>query len=121
MIKRILVATDGSDHADHALKYAVKTAEKWDAKLIIISVTPPIKPIFPDPDGFYPGYTPEYENELEEAYKKILDESVKKIQKEKPDINIEKRLEKGRPSDIIVKVAKMENAGPTRNGKGSIG
>jgi hypothetical protein len=71
---------------------------------------PPIKPILPEPEGFSPEYTPRFENELEEAYSKILDEAVIKIQEEKPDISIEKRLEKGRPSDIIVKIARMESA-----------
>ena len=84
MIKRILVATDGSDHAAHAIKYAVESADKWDAKLIIISVIPPIKPIIPELDGFHLEPTPEFENELEEAYTKVLDETAKKIQKKNP-------------------------------------
>jgi len=109
MITKILVATDGSDHAGHALKYAIESADKWDAQLIILSVIPPIRPIFPDPDGFYPTYIPQFEEELENAYKSILDEAVKMVGKEQPAIKVEARLEKGRPPDVIVEIAKTEN------------
>ena len=109
MIKKILVATDGSDHACHALEYAIESAAKWNAQLIILSVIPPLRPIFPDPDGLYPTYLPEFEEELENAYKRILDEAVNTAVKEQPDIKVEARLEKGRPPDHIMKVARTEN------------
>jgi nucleotide-binding universal stress UspA family protein len=109
MITKILVATDGSEHAGHALKYAIESAEKWDAQLIILSVIPPLRPILPDPDGFVPTYLPQFEEELENAYKSILDEAVNSVIKEQPDIKVETRLEKGRPPDIIVKIARTEN------------
>jgi len=109
MISKILVATDGSDHADHALKYAIEAAEKWDAQLLVLSVIPPIRPIMPDPDGFPRTYLPEFEEELENAYKSILDEAVNTVVKEQPDIKVKARLEKGRPPDVIVKIAEAEN------------
>ncbi|GAI95829.1 unnamed protein product [marine sediment metagenome] len=86
MFTKILMATDGSDHASHALKYAVESAVKWDAQLIILSVIPPIRPILPDPDDFYPTYFPEFEEELEKAYKKILDEAIETVKNEQPEI-----------------------------------
>ena len=109
MISKILVATDGSDHAANALKYAVESAVKWDAQLIVLSVIPPIRPILPDPDGFYPTFLPEFEEELENAYKIILDEALKMVEKEQPAIKVEARLEKGRPAEVIMKVARTEN------------
>lgn len=109
MISKILIATDGSDHAGNALKYAIESAVKWDAQLIILSVIPPLRPILPDPNDFYPTYIPEFEEELEKAYKSILDEAVNTVAKEQPDIKVEARLEKGRPSNVIVAIAKTEN------------
>ncbi len=109
MISKILVATDGSDHAANALKYAVESAVKWDAQLLVLSVIPPIRPILPDPDGFYPTFLPEFEEELENAYKIILDEALKMVEKEQPAIKVEARLEKGRPAEVIMKVARTEN------------
>ena len=109
MFTKILIATDGSDHASHALKYAIESAAKWDAQLIILSVIPPLRPIIPDPEDFYPTYIPEFEEELEKAYKSILDEAVNTAEKEQPDIKVEARLEKGRPSDVIMEIARTEN------------
>jgi len=54
MIK-ILAATDCSDHADHALKFAVESVAKWDAQVIIFSVIPP-PPLIADPTGSNPMY-----------------------------------------------------------------
>ncbi len=109
MISKILVATDGSDHAGNALKYAIESAVKWDAQLIILSVIPPLRPILPDLNDFLPTYIPDFEEKLEKAYKNTLEEAVKTVEKEQPDIKVEARLEKGRPSDIIMKVARTEN------------
>jgi nucleotide-binding universal stress UspA family protein len=109
MFTKILVATDGSDHAGHALKYAIESAAKWDAQLIILSVIPPVRPIIPDPDDFFPTYTPKFEERAEKAYRRTLDEAVNTAKKEQPDIKVEARLEKGRPADVIVKIAKTES------------
>ena len=38
MFKTILVATDGSEHADKALDIACDMAQKWGSRLIILSV-----------------------------------------------------------------------------------
>jgi nucleotide-binding universal stress UspA family protein len=131
MITSILVAIDGSDHADHALTYAVEIASKWSAQLIILSVIPPT-PIIPDPAGNYPIYLPilskipptpsisdpdssnpiylpEFESEIKKSYKDILVNARNIIAKEQPDIEVKTRLEEGRPSDVIVKVARVED------------
>ena len=46
MWKKILVALDGSEHADQALNYALDLAEKYSADLVLVSV------IHPDYIGF---------------------------------------------------------------------
>ena len=109
MFTKILIATDGSDHASHALKYAIESAVKWDAQLIILTVIPPLRPILPDPNDFLPTYIPDFEEDLEKSYKSALEEAVKTVEKEGPNIKVEARLEKGRPSDIIVAIAETEN------------
>jgi len=109
MITKILVATDGSDNAANALRYAIEFALKWDAPLIVLSVIPPLKPILLDPDYFLPTHVTEFEEELEKAYQNILDEAVKTVADEQPGIRVEARLESGRPPDVIMDVARNEN------------
>ena len=109
MTTKILVATDGSDNATNAIKYAIEFTEKWDAQLIVLSVIPPPTHFIFDADGFGPRYLPEFDEDLENAYQSILNEAVKTVLNEQPKIGVESRLEKGRPSDIIMKVARTEN------------
>ncbi|MGH6900632.1 MAG: universal stress protein [Geminicoccaceae bacterium] len=40
MLETILVATDGSDHADKAVDWAIELAAKYDARLLLIYVAP---------------------------------------------------------------------------------
>lgn len=40
---RILVAIDGSDHAEKAFLHAMALAQKFDAKVIIVHVIPPVR------------------------------------------------------------------------------
>jgi nucleotide-binding universal stress UspA family protein len=42
MLKKILVATDGSDHARKAIDYAADMASKYQAKVYIIHAVPPV-------------------------------------------------------------------------------
>ena len=109
MFTKILIATDGSDHANHALNYAIESAVKWDAQLLILSVIPPLRPILPDPDDVYPTYIPDFEEDMEKAYRSVLDEALNTVQKKQPDISVEARLEKGRPPDVIMEIARTEN------------
>ena len=42
MIKKILVATDGSDHAERALDLAIDLAHQYSAEILIVAVVPPL-------------------------------------------------------------------------------
>jgi nucleotide-binding universal stress UspA family protein len=42
MIKRTLVALDGSEAADKALDYALDIAEKYSSTLLLLSVVQPV-------------------------------------------------------------------------------
>jgi len=64
MYKKILVATDGSEPAKHAVEYAAETAEKWGVTLLILTVVPPPAVIFTDVGGFTADYSLDYEKSL---------------------------------------------------------
>jgi nucleotide-binding universal stress UspA family protein len=106
LIKKILVAVDGSEPSKNALNQALEHSVKWNAELIIISVIPPISSIV------YMGqheYIVQYKEAAIESQNKVLNEARTEIQKQHPDIKFETRLLEGRPSDIIVDTAREED------------
>jgi len=50
LITKILVASDFSDHAAHALSYAAALSQKFEAPLVIVHVYS--SPVIPVPDGY---------------------------------------------------------------------
>lgn len=108
MYEKILIATDGSDHAKHALNYALESAVKWSAELVILTVVPPISSLAYF-DEFSAHYIPDLMDNLRESHKRILSEAANTVKNKKPDMKVETRLEEGRPSDVIVEVAQEED------------
>jgi nucleotide-binding universal stress UspA family protein len=120
LIKRILVAVDGSESSEHALNEAIEHAAKWNAELIMVSVVPPISPLA------YMGPSPLYLNQYKEAaresHQRVLTRSRTKIKNEHPDIDVETRLEEdGRPADVIVEIARDEDVDMIVMGNRGIG
>ncbi len=115
MIKKILIAFDGSEPSKNALNHGVHVAEKFGADIIIISVVPRVMmPVFPD-EGF--GAAPitaaqeftEYQERMKNFYLEALSDVKENLDKEAPELNVEFLLEEGRPSSTIVQKAEDEN------------
>jgi len=115
MFKRILVAIDGSEPSKRALGYAVELAEKWDAELLMLTVVPRVMlPLFSD-EGF--GATPltstagfgDYQERLRRLYEEVLRGAEEEVRAGHPRLRLRTRLEEGRPSTTIVKVAEEED------------
>jgi nucleotide-binding universal stress UspA family protein len=111
VITKILVPIDGSEHSEKALDFALDIAEKYSAKIQLLSVAQPVlltgfpnltQPILP------PTSTAMYVNEIEAAHKKTLSEALKKAKKSKANLTISKKLVNGRPADKIIEIAKDE-------------
>ena len=108
MFKKILIATDGSEHAKHALHYAIESAVKWGAELIILTVVPPVsQQVYPS--EFNAPYTLELKEDLRRSHQRVLSEAANLTKNKQPDVKIVTRLEEGRPSSIIVEVAQLED------------
>ena len=84
MIKKILVALDGSEAANHALNYALDLAEVTSAELELLTVIPPV---------FLPSYSiymlessviAYCAKKIETFCRGVLSEAQKKVQKKKP-------------------------------------
>jgi len=109
LIKKILVALDGSDHAKRALIFILDLTEKYFASILLVS-------------GFYQVYIPSTEpafmtiermqESLEvqkELHSKILSEAFKKVNKVKPKLKVSTKLVEGRPDNKIIETAKEES------------
>lgn len=104
MIKKILVAVDGSEHADRALDFALDLAQKYSAKILLVTVVPPVFLPIPSLNVVTSQAISDASNELEKAFGAVLskaEEKAKKILKS----NVFMRLEHGNPGDVIIETA----------------
>jgi nucleotide-binding universal stress UspA family protein len=113
LITKILVAIDGSEHADKALDFALDLAEKYSATITLVNVFQ--APMFSYPivgylaEPAYPDTWEDFFKEIKAANEKILSKALKRAKELKPDLKISTVLKEGRPADEIVKTAKEEN------------
>ena len=111
MIKKILVALDGSEAANKALDFALDLAEKYSADILLFTVVQPVTMPFYVFEEVPTPIVPEhatFSKRLEAYSRDLLSEILKKVKKEKPKLNVSSRLEEGQPADKIVKIAKDE-------------
>lgn len=95
MVKKILVAFDGSEQANRALNFALEIAEKFSANIVLLSVV-----------DYMPIIDEEYVMNLKKKYERDLSEAVKKAKNIKPQLQISDILIEGRPVDKIVENSK---------------
>jgi nucleotide-binding universal stress UspA family protein len=113
LIKKILVALDGSGPANKALDLTLGLAEKYSAEIMILNVYQPVTPLFYLPTTTPAGYPPisppipmaSFSKELKTQHEKVLSEAFKKARRDKPDLKIRRMLSEGRPSDKIIEAA----------------
>lgn len=111
MIKKILVALDGSEQANKALDFALGLAETYSAELMLLNVYQPVAPFFyfPSEIGAPPMATPiataEFLKELKAQHEKILSEALKKANRDNPNLKVTTMLSEGRPSSKIIEAA----------------
>jgi nucleotide-binding universal stress UspA family protein len=108
MFKKILLCSDGSDHALHATRAAAEIAEKFGAQLVSLSVYDPsslVAAYIGVPGGSLETTTDSacYANETLDAVEK----ETSKILTEHP-IHYEARREFGHPVERIIAVAEDE-------------
>ena len=107
MIKKILVAVDGSKLADHALDFALDLADKYSAEVMVITVfNAPSQTLVEQGRVFVPVSSENYVERFTAFHEKILLEALKKAKKISPKIRASKQLLQGRPADKIVETAK---------------
>ena len=110
MIKKILVAIDGSDLAYKSLDYALDLARKYSAEVTVLTVIQmPANSLLEQGSAFTPISSQSYRKKLKNYHKEILSEATKNAKKSSPKIHFTTKLVEGRPADKIVETAKLES------------
>jgi len=106
LIRKILVALDGSDCAERALDFALDIAHQYSAEIQLLSV---VIPCFLPSQSMYLLKSEAIDDcvkQLETAFRGILSEADEKVKKEKPYLKASTKLETGDPAEKILETAK---------------
>jgi len=107
VIRRILVAVDGSETADRALDFALDLAEKYSAEITLVTVFVPPSPSQVAPAMiFAPTDTTKIIDELKISQERVLSRAFRKAKRFKAGLEISKMLLQGMAADKIVETAK---------------
>jgi nucleotide-binding universal stress UspA family protein len=99
-MKKILIATDGSDSAHEALEFGLDLAAKQDARVFVVHVAPAVD-VMPYANFGYVG--PSVPHEFDEHDRECLQEAAE-LAAEK-GVDVETAVLKGRAADEIVTYA----------------
>jgi nucleotide-binding universal stress UspA family protein len=109
LIRKILVALDGSDHAERALDFALDLAHQYSAEVQLLSV---VIPCFLPSQSMYlikSEAIDECIKQLETVFRGVLSKADGKVKKERPYLKVSTKLETGDPAEKIVETAKRGN------------
>lgn len=114
LIKRILIAYDGTDLAKRAFDLASDIATKYSAEIMILNVIPRIPKartlVIPStPPMIVPMYPAITKQEILKMHENILSEALDKAKKNYPKLKIVTKMVEGNSSNKIVEVAEVEN------------
>jgi nucleotide-binding universal stress UspA family protein len=101
-MKRIIVAVDGSDAGQRALRFAADIARRFGSKLTLLNVLPP-QP-FPLPLDAYGAALKEIEEGERAFSQKLLSDAAMRL--EEPDVPMDKLVLHGKPAEGIAEAAK---------------
>ena len=110
MIKKILVAIDGSKSSDKALEFALDLAQKYVAQVVLINVFDTSSFLYLTSPSLIstPIIPTEQIEERRILHSNMLSKALKKARNSNKDLKISKKLVKGRPADRIIEVAKED-------------
>ena len=110
MFKKILVALDGSEHADKALDVALDLAKKYTSEIVLVSVFHPVFISLGMESSFGQAKLIEtYLEDLKTCHENVLSEALQKVNRITPNLKVSTKLEEGRPADKIIETAKEGN------------
>lgn len=104
MIKKILVAIDGSSQANRALDFALDLAQKYSSKVMLLAVVPPVFLPLPSLNVMKSQAVEDASAELERCFSTVVstaEEKAKKIN----SLHVFTVLKHGNPDEIIIETA----------------
>lgn len=113
--KKVLVAVDGSDHADYALDWYIKELKRPEDRIVLLYI--------PDSYDFSLTSKAMYEELKADIDKRVkqMEEKYGKKMKEMNVTNVKFRSMAGKPEVVIVEAAKDENANLVVTGTRGLG
>ena len=103
MFHRILVATDGSEHAGRALREAIDLAKCSNARLTVMSVAPRPSTLMVGGPVVPPLDWVAMEEAIEAEHRSVLDAAVHEVPE---DVSVERLLAHGSPATAILEQAR---------------
>ena len=101
-MKKILVATDGSEKSKHAMEEAASLAKAFDAEITVLSVSQDTQFYIGD-QTFGSGHMFVLQEDIEKAVKQILKRASEFFAEH--DLEVKTVLGKGYPADVICETA----------------
>ena len=108
MIKKILVAIDGSKQSDKALDFALDLARNYSAEIVLINVlSPSLMSYVYNSRMFVPNVDySKYLKQIRTPHEKLLSKAIDKAKKFQETLKVSKELVEGRPTEKIIETAK---------------
>ena len=108
LIRRVLIAVDGSENSGRALDFALDLAEKYDAAVTVLNVSesPTMGVVPQEPLPFSSDNLPVFAKELQKLHEQILSKAVAHAKAFKPNLEVFSSLRDGDPAVEIVAAAK---------------
>jgi nucleotide-binding universal stress UspA family protein len=107
LIKKVLVAVDGSENSLRALSFALDLAEKYAASVLIVSVFQlPAMYSSPDDPLVYSSSRAAFIKDLRRLHEGNLAKAVDEARRLKPGMEVSAELKEGEPAAQIVEAAK---------------
>lgn len=106
-IRKVVVGVDGSQHAAHAVQWAVRMAKAMGSEVIAVFVVTP--PVYFDAGYGMPNVPIQYDKEWRQEMKKELDETWCKPLAE-AGVTYRTVMDDGRAASVIISIAEAEDA-----------
>jgi nucleotide-binding universal stress UspA family protein len=101
MIKKILVAIDGSSQANHALDYALNLAQKYSAEVMLLAVVPPVFLPNPSFNVMKSQAIADASAELERCFSEVISTAEQRARKT-TGLRVSTELKRGNPDEVII-------------------